>query len=440
MKQLLSNSNVLVFSGAFATIALGFYLISPYIHSIFQPITFEQLSSFEVERPNVKFGFNLNNYEADEREVKNNEIFSKILMSCIDDHRIVHELLESTKDVFDTRKLRAGKEYLVIRSRACGEPLYLIYDESPYSYVQYDFNQMCAEKIDRKIDTRYEVVTGTIEKGSSLYQSMVDAGIVAYQALTSKMEKALAWSVDFHHLQEGDRYKLYYEKVFVDGVEIGVGELKAAYFKNNGKDYYSFKYQSGELDGYYDENGRSAKKTFLKAPLEFSRISSGYNLRRFHPVLRRMKAHLGTDYAAPSGTPILAVADGTVLKAEYGRGNGNYVKIKHDKTYETQYLHMSRFHKGVRSGSRVKQGDIIGYVGSTGLATGPHVCFRFWKNGKQVNHLKENLPNSAPMPGNELPKYKLHIDSLMQKLNATPFLDDAMAGACGDQQKNVGKP
>jgi len=159
------------------------------------------------------------------------------------------------------------------------------------------------------------------------------------------------------------------------------------------------------------------KKNFLKSPVKYSRISSGFNMNRFHPVLKRRKAHLGTDYAAPYGTPILAVANGVVTKASRTRGNGNYVKIKHDKTYQTQYLHMQKFAKGVDVGVHVKQGQVIGYVGSTGLATGPHVCFRFWKNGRQVNHLKEDLPPPDPMPEKDIPAFEIVRDKVAKQLD-----------------------
>lgn len=250
---------------------------------------------------------------------------------------------------------------------------------------------------------------------------MIDAGIVAYQNLTNKMERAIAWSVDFHHLQEGDQYKVYYEKIYVDGEEISAGDLIAVHFKHRGKDFYSIKYERGDIKGYYDETGYSAKRAFLKAPVEFSRISSRYNLRRYHPVLKHVRAHLGTDYAAPAGTPIIAVGDGVVEKAEFSGGNGNYVKIRHDKTYQTQYLHMSKFAKGVRPGTFVKQGDVIGYVGSTGLATGPHVCFRFWKNGKQIDFLTADLPKSTPMPDSALPAYAKYRDEILSILSQKDF-------------------
>ena len=229
----------------------------------------------------------------------------------------------------------------------------------------------------------------------SLWNAMTDAGI-PYD-LIDKMEDVFAWSLDFYHLQKGDRFKLIYEKQYVGDEYIGTGKILAALFENSGNKHNAVQFDTEDYNGYFDLEARPMKKAFLKAPVKYSRISSRYNPRRFHPVLKRHKSHLGTDYAAPKGTPIYAIANGVVTKASFNRGNGNYVKIKHSDQIQTQYLHMRNFRKGIASGVQVQQGEVIGYVGQTGLATGPHVCFRFWKNGKQVDHLKENLPPPAPM-------------------------------------------
>lgn len=406
-----------MFTSAFTVMALGFYLIFPQLKDSISQKELSELHFFEVVKPNIRYGINLDEYQWEENVVQKNEFFSKILLNCYDSSHDVNRLIDNTRSIFDSRKLRAGKPYLVLRSKDCSSAEFLVYEDSPYSFIKYDLNEYCAERIYKPIEKRYELVQGHIEQGSSLYKSMIDAGIIAYRGLTAKMEQALAWTVDFHHLHAGDEYSVYYEKIFVDGEEMDAGEVKAAVFKHQGKNFYAFKYDNGKLNGYYDEDGKSAKRAFLKAPVSFSRVSSRYNLRRFHPVLKRMKAHLGTDYAAPTGTPIMAVGDGVVEIAGYSGGNGNYVKIRHNKTYQTQYLHMQKFASGIRAGVTVKQGQVIGYVGSTGLATGPHVCFRFWKNGKQVDHLKEVVPHTEPMPESELPAYFAHRDSLILKLH-----------------------
>lgn len=267
--------------------------------------------------------------------------------------------------------------------------------------------------VNKAVETKIESAEGIIE--GSLWGSMEDQNLPT--DLIASMENALGWSVDFYHIQKGDAYKLVFEREYVEGVPVGVGKLLGAEYTSGNNTYYSIRFNSGAYDGYYDLEGRPMKKAFLKAPVEYARISSGFSNNRFHPILKRNKGHYGTDYAAPTGTPIRAVADGVVTKACYAGGNGNFVKLRHDKVYETQYLHMSRFAKGIRPGVHVSQGQTIGYVGSTGLATGPHVCFRFWKNGKQVNHLKEKMPTPKPMEPIMLQEYFKVRDAIKSQLD-----------------------
>jgi murein DD-endopeptidase MepM/ murein hydrolase activator NlpD len=251
-----------------------------------------------------------------------------------------------------------------------------------------------------------------------LWNALEGQGV--HPGIIDLMEEALSSSVDFYHTQKGDEFKVIFENKYVDGALVGMGRLLAASYTNESGSSYSFLYKTKENEGYFDFEGRPARKAFLKSPVKFSRISSSFNLRRFHPIKRRTIAHLGTDYAAPHGTPIRTVADGVVTAASYSGGNGNFVKVKHDNIYETQYLHMSRFAKGIRPGTRVRQGETIGYVGATGLATGPHVCFRFWKNGRQINHLRERLPSAKPMAADQLPAYFEFRDKLLVRLQQIP--------------------
>ncbi|MFT4602068.1 MAG: murein DD-endopeptidase MepM/ murein hydrolase activator NlpD [Arenicella sp.] len=233
-----------------------------------------------------------------------------------------------------------------------------------------------------------------------------------------------AWTIDFFKLHPGDEFKVIYQEKSVEGTPYSVGEISSAWFKHQGHEYYGFKYSmdsTGTRIGMFDENGKEMKRPFLMAPVKYSRISSGFSGRRFHPVQKRWKAHLGTDYAAPKGTPIMATADGYVIAASYSGGNGNYVKIKHDEVYTTQYLHMTGFALGIKKGVHVMQGQTIGFVGSTGLATGPHVCYRFWKNGKQINHRAEKFPPSVPMPDSILPDYLKFIEPIKARLDSMPI-------------------
>ena len=371
-------------------------------------VPLEALSELPVPAINEKYGFNLNQFSVHEDLIEPNKFLADLLLPHHVSYLQISKLAAAAKEVFDVRGLRSGKAFTVLNKDTSTCADYFIYEPSVLGYVVFDIKNAKVERIDKEVERVQMTASGTIE--SSLWQTMIDLDL-NYE-LAARLEDALAWSVDFHHIQKGDHFKAYYDRLFIDGQAVGVGELYAAYFHNSGNDHYAIKYNSGEYDGFFDLEGRPMEKVFLKAPLKKTRISSRFNPRRFHPVLKRVKAHLGTDYAAPYGTPILAVANGVVTKASRTKGNGNYVKIKHDKVYQTQYLHMQRFAKGIAPGVQVKQGQTIGYVGSTGLATGPHVCFRFWKNGKQVNHLRLNLPQPDPMDEADLPDYFLTRDSI----------------------------
>lgn len=372
------------------------------------------LGEFPIVEPTLKYGFALDTFVSIEAMIQPNEFLGDILGRYHVDYAAVDQLAQNSKEVFDIRNLRAGKPYMILTKDTSLRADYFIYEPSVYEYYVFDLkNELQVEHVKRPIEKRIQTAGGSIQ--SSLWQTMVDNDL-SFE-LASKMEDALQWSIDFHHLQKGDEFKVVYEQNYIEGQEVGAGRVHAAYYRNYDNNYYAIWYDgSEEHEGYYDQEGRPMNKGFLKAPVKYSRISSGFNPNRFHPILKRRRPHLGTDYAAPYGTPIFAVGDGVVSKAAYTRGNGNYVKIRHDKTYETQYLHMQKFAPGVTPGVHVKQGQIIGYVGSTGLATGPHVCFRFWKNGKQVNHLKLEFPPPAPLPDEVLPAFYEVRDEYLKQL------------------------
>jgi murein DD-endopeptidase MepM/ murein hydrolase activator NlpD len=366
-----------------------------------------------IEKPIKKYGYDIDFYKIEERTIEKNQFLSEILTDAGVNYSDIHNLAENSKEVFDVRNLRAGKKYAIVRD-SCLSPEALIYVPSVYKYVKYNLkNRLNAEIVEKPIATCIESGSGTLN--SSLWNTMIDNNMPP--ALISKMEDALAWSIDFYHTQVDDEYRLIYEREYIDGEAVGVGKLLGAYYKNYANEYYAVYYDHEHYSGYYDLEGRPTKKAFLKAPVKFSRISSKFSLSRFHPVLKRRKAHFGTDYAAAYGTPIFSVANGVVTRVSYTKANGRFVKIKHDKTYQTQYLHMSRFAEGIKVGMHVKQGQTIGYIGSSGLATGPHVCFRFWKNGKQVNHLKENFPPAEPMPEDELDAFFTYRDKMINLLD-----------------------
>ena len=371
------------------------------------------ISELPVSETQYAYGFNLDSFELDRFELKPNEVLGDILSARGVRYSVIDALAREAEETFSVRHLRSGKPCTIVRRKGSGAVDCFVYEPNAYQYVMFNVHGVPDVEIYRHdIEKCVESSGGTIT--SSLWVTMADLGHPV--SLIARMEDALAWSVSFYHVQRGDTYKLIYEHDYVDGIPVGVGKLLGASFNTGGSETFAIYFDSENYAGYYDEEGRPMKRAFLKAPVRYSRISSRYSLRRFHPVQKRYKGHFGTDYAAGYGTPIMAVADGKITKASYTRGNGNYVKIRHDKTYETQYLHMSKFATGITPGVRVKQGDIIGYVGATGLATGPHVCFRFWKNGWQVDHLKENLPPPEPMPESSMPAFELVRDAMIPQL------------------------
>ena len=361
------------------------------------------------------YGYDLDSFEVVKSKVKNGQTFSDLLGAYGINYNTILELERNNNTSFSARNIIAGKSFAVLlRKDTVNYPAYFIYEANVIDYYILALEGTPGiTKVSREVEVRKMEVEGVIT--SSLYHAFESRNLSI--SLAMELSEIFAWTVDFYKVQKGDAFKaIYYEK-FVEEKSVGIERVEAAIFTHYQKPYYAFRFKEDGKFSYFDENGQSAKKLFLKAPLKFSRISSKYNLKRFHPVLKRTKPHLGTDYAAPTGTPIMTVGDGTVIEAGYTAGNGNYVKVKHNSVYTTQYLHMSKFGAGIRKGKRVSQGDVIGYVGSTGLATGPHLCFRFWKNGKQVDPLKEKSVQTTPVQENNKAAFKAVVDSLKPQLD-----------------------
>lgn len=364
------------------------------------------------------FGMNANNLCVDEYLIKSGETLSGIL----DNHGVasnkVEELVKACSEKFDLRAIRPGQMLAFAYEGADERPSKMVFRPDIYHYYTMEFKDsaIVTETI-KPVKLVHKEASGVIE--SNLWNAMKTSG--ASDELADYLGDVLAWTVDFYHLYRGDEFKILYTEKQIDGQPVGVESIEAAYYKQLDIPYYVFKYDSEKYNNeYYDEEGRPARRAFLKAPVKYSRISSRFSRRRFHPVLKRNKAHLGTDFAAPRGTPVFATANGVVSRAGRTRGNGNFVKIKHNDTYSTQYLHFTRIAKGIRPGVAVKQGQTIGYVGSTGLATGPHVCYRFWKNGRQVDPLRQKLPSPPPMDKEDLPQYMVYMDSVKVILDKVP--------------------
>jgi murein DD-endopeptidase MepM/ murein hydrolase activator NlpD len=292
-----------------------------------------------------------------------------------------------------------------------------VYEPNAIDYIIFNFDDtLRVEVCQRDITVEQRSIAGVIE--SSLSNTIFEMGIS--HELTNKFVDIFAWQVDFQRLQKGDIFKLVYEEVQVEGKSIGIRQINGIYFEHFGQAYYAIPFDQGNGLDYFDDEGKSLRKALLKYPIEFTRISSRYTGRRLHPVQKIFKAHLGTDFAAPTGTPIRSVGDGIVEEAQYKSNNGNYVKIRHNATYTTQYLHMSRIEPGIRPGVRVRQGQKIGYVGSTGLATGPHLCYRFWRNGVQVDALRVDLPASEPIKKEYAQAYEETKQQIKLMLDAIP--------------------
>jgi len=352
----------------------------------------------------------------EEHTITSGESFGSILGERGVSTSTIYSIASRIDSVFDVTKIRSGVTVKIAKGENSSVPSYFIYPENAFEYVIISLNSdsIYANKYEKERTVKRKVISGTIE--DALYLSVNNAG--GTNALAMSLVNIYAWSIDFFRIQKGDAFSVIYEEEYVDDTTyVGLKGVLGANLIHSGNDYYSFQYEN-ELgfDDYFDEEGRSLRKTFLRAPLNFTRISSRYSGRRFHPVQKRWKAHLGTDYAAPTGTPIMTTADGEISAASYTSGNGNYVKVRHNSTYSTQYLHMSKIKPGIKPGVRVKQGDVIGYVGSTGLATGPHVCYRFWVNGKQVDPYKQKLPEAKSLDSTRLAAFKEYSEKLIQEL------------------------
>jgi murein DD-endopeptidase MepM/ murein hydrolase activator NlpD len=346
--------------------------------------------------------------------IEKNQTLSDILLPHGVPSQTINGIEQRAKNIFPVNGLKAGNDFYIYAKWDTVETLkYFVYVQNEVEYVVFDLRDsinIYLDKRDVKLNER--IVSGVIK--NSLWETFESLNIEPEVAV--KLADIYACQIDFFKIQQSDSFKVVYEEQLVENKPVGAGKILAANFYHAKENFYAFRFDKNNEINYYDEKGNSLKRAFLKAPLKFSRISSRYSLKRFHPVLGRNKAHLGTDYAAPTGTPIMSVGDGTVLEAQFKKFNGNYVKILHNKTYTTQYLHMSKIAKGMRKGVHVKQGQIIGYVGSTGLATGPHVCFRFWKNGKQVDPLREKTVSSGPVAKKDRKEFLSIKDSLMTKL------------------------
>jgi len=385
-----------------------------------EEVATSQKSKVAVYEPEIRFGYNLDNYKVIQDTIRSGESFGIIL----DRHHVfypkINKIAATVKETFDVRKVRAGKPYTILASKDSTEKAQVfIYKHNKINATILDFKDsiITAKEYKKPIKTLEKEAIGVVN--SNFTFSMDSLGL--RPNLTYKVADIYAWTLDFLTLQKGDSFKLVYEEKFIDdSIFAGYGRVKSAVFKHKGKNLYAFRFLADStlnIHEYYDDKAKMLRSQFLKAPIKFQyRISSRYNLRRRIAYYgNRVKPHKGTDFAAKVGTPIIATASGTVTESTRRGGNGKYVKIKHNNTYSTQYLHMSK--QAVKKGQYVRQGDVIGYVGMTGNTGGPHVCYRFWKHGRQVDPLKEKLPAAKPMKNSVKPSFFKYIKPLKYQLD-----------------------
>jgi len=363
-----------------------------------------------AEKVSARYGFPENEYVLHEGKIGKNQFAAHILSPYGVSSADVLELASVASNIHSFRYLREGNKYILFCDPDSSQAVrYFVVELNKADYVVYQLRDTInVYKGSKPLETKVREAYGIIN--SSMNATILEQNLPSQLGL--ELSNIYAWTVDFYRIQKGDYFKVVYEEQFVEGQSIGVGAVLAAEFHHRDRSFRGIRFARADGVNYFDEEGESLRKAFLKAPLEYSRISSRFSLKRYHPVQKRWKAHLGTDYAAPKGTPILATGDGTVVESAYGKYNGNYVKIRHNGMYTTQYLHMDKIL--VKKGEVVKQGQVIGQVGSTGLATGPHVCYRFWKDGKQVDPYREELPQSESLDEAFRAEFNQRRDSLMK--------------------------
>lgn len=368
-----------------------------------------------------EYGFVLNNFNVVKDTIRSGDFFGAIMDKNGVAPAKVYEITEKVKDNFNPARITAGKKYMILRAKdSANTPQYFIYQNNKIDYTVLSLgDSIYAETKKRPVTVKKREISGVVT--SSLSEAMQAQGLS--NMLVYELSNIYQWSIDFFKLQKGDQFKMvYHEKYIDDTIFAGIEKVDAAVFKHSGEPFYAFRYNTDTISGkpsFYDSEAKALQSFFLKAPLNYTRISSRFTKRRFHPVQKRWKAHLGTDYAAPYGTPIVSTANGTVIASSYTSGNGNYVKVRHNSKYTTQYLHMTK--RAVKTGQYVRQGDVIGYVGSTGLATGPHVCYRFWVNGRQVDPFRQNLPSAEKIKEALKEDYFAHIEPLKKELDKIPY-------------------
>ena len=383
----------------------------------------QEIAQLPVEKPVIKnYGFNFDDFDVLRDTIKNGDSFGELMLQNHVDYPKIVKIAEEYKDTFNVKLIKVGKPYVILKSKDTIQKAEIfIYENDRINYTVVDLrDSVQAYTSKKKVKYVEREVAGVIK--NSLSVDMDSLGID--YAVTHNLAEIYAWTIDFSRLQKNDKFKIIFKEKYInDTIYAGVEDIRSAYFEHNKKPIYAFAYENDSLKNitdYFDEKANNLRRTFLRMPVEFGRLSSRYNLkRRIKYYGYKIRPHKGTDYAAPIGTPILATADGTVTESTRRGGNGKYVKIRHNETYSTQYLHMRK--QNVKKGEFVRQGDVIGWVGMTGNTGGPHVCYRFWKNGRQVDPLREELPQAEPLHETLRPDYFAYISPIKNQLDCIPY-------------------
>lgn len=364
---------------------------NPEIESIASDTSVNQ----KISNPVLLYGIPSDSFDLVSDQIKPNGFLSEILIKQGVSMQVIDQVVKNSKTVFDVRNIRSGNNYILFCDRdSIARARYLVYEHDPSTCYVFSFNDSLNITLFRKeIKSEIKYASGTIE--TSLWDAMIAGGL--HPSLVFKLSDIFAWTVDFFGLQKGDNFKVIYEELFIDNKSLGTGKIYGTQFNRTGSSITAIPFIQDGKEAYFDIDGNSLRKAFLKAPLQFSRISSRFSSSRLHPILRIRRPHFGVDYAAPVGTPVLSIGDGRIISATTENGSGKMVRIQHNSVYSTAYLHLSRFEKGISSGVFVKQSEIIGYVGNSGLSTGPHLDFRFYKNGSPVDPLKVDAPPVEPV-------------------------------------------
>ena len=408
---------ILIWAVSFILLLQVAYFIFDYYET--KQIMKELAKEPEVVKPEPVLLFNIpiDSFTVVPGQIRSGQNLSDILVSKGISMSKIDEISKKSVLTFDVRKMKVSNPYYFFMNKKDASKVeYFIYEINPVDYVVYQLSDSLRIYKEKKpIETLVKSASGVIT--SSLWNALASQALDYNLALS--LSEIYAWSIDFYGLQKGDKFRVIYEENFVYGKSIGIGQIFAAQFVHAKEDFYAFRFTQNNEDSYFDDKGKSLKKAFLKAPLKFSRISSSFSANRFHPVLKIYRPHFGVDYAAATGTPVMSIGDGTVIaKAYQAAGGGNYLKIKHNAVYTTSYMHLSGYAPGITTGARVHQGQVIGYVGMTGLASGPHLDFRVFFNGSPIDPLKVKSPPTEPIAEKYMASYTAHRDSMMTKLSA----------------------